>query len=402
MTGHATCAPRATPWPAVFSIAVSSFSLVSAEFLPVGLLNAMAADLGIAVGTAGLLVAVSGLLAAISAPALTILAGQRDRRQVLLALSAMLTLSNLLSMVANGLAAMLVARIILGIAIGGFWSLGASTASRLASDGQQARATSVVYAGISVGIVLGVPLGTLVGQEMGWRNAYAAASAVSLVAFAAQYFTVPSLLERTRISVRVLASLLARPAILRALALTVLAQGTQFATYTYLEPFMSEVTGVGGYFITLALLVYGGAGVVGSLLGGVGADRSLRHTLAAVLALTAAALALLYYAGVFPAAVLFGLFAWGLAFGAMPLCQQLWIMRLSGKELEGGAALFVTSVQGSIAIGSSLGGLAVNHYGAAANMGGGAILFLGSLALAWLSMAGVGAAKTSSPLRETQ
>ncbi|WZB63401.1 MFS transporter [Achromobacter xylosoxidans] len=174
MNDNAQPAVRARkPWPAVFSIAVSSFSLVSAEFLPVGLLNAMAADLGISVGTAGLLVAASGLLAAISAPALTILAGQRDRRQVLLALSLLLTLSNLLSMTATGLPAMLAARVLLGIAVGGFWSLGASTANRLAPAGSEARATSVVYAGISVGIVLGVPLGTLIGQELGWRNAFA-------------------------------------------------------------------------------------------------------------------------------------------------------------------------------------------------------------------------------------
>ena len=275
MNDNAQPAARARkPWPAVFSIAVSSFSLVSAEFLPVGLLNAMAADLGISVGTAGLLVAASGLLAAISAPALTILAGQRDRRQVLLALSLLLTLSNLLSMTATGLPAMLAARVLLGIAVGGFWSLGASTANRLAPAGSEARATSVVYAGISVGIVLGVPLGTLIGQELGWRNAFAAASVVSALAYAVQYVSLPTVTQATRISARQLFRLAARPAIMQALLITVLAKGTQFATYTYVEPYLSDVTAASGYFITLALLVYGGAGVIGSLLGGMGADRS--------------------------------------------------------------------------------------------------------------------------------
>ena len=231
MNDNAQPAARARkPWPAVFSIAVSSFSLVSAEFLPVGLLNAMAADLGISVGTAGLLVAASGLLAAISAPALTILAGQRDRRQVLLALSLLLTLSNLLSMTATGLPAMLAARVLLGIAVGGFWSLGASTANRLAPAGSEARATSVVYAGISVGIVLGVPLGTLIGQELGWRNAFAAASVVSALAYAVQYVSLPTVTQATRISARQLFRLAARPAIMQALLITVLAKGTQFAT----------------------------------------------------------------------------------------------------------------------------------------------------------------------------
>ena len=176
-------------------IAVSSFSLVSAEFLPVGLLNAMAADLGISVGTAGLLVAASGLLAAISAPALTILAGQRDRRQVLLALSLLLTLSNLLSMTATACRPCW-PRACCSASRWAALGLGASTANRLAPAGSEARATSVVYAGISVGIVLGVPLGTLIGQELGWRNAFAAASVVSALAYAV-HVSLPTVTQAT-------------------------------------------------------------------------------------------------------------------------------------------------------------------------------------------------------------
>ena len=152
---------------------------------------------------------------------------------------------------------------------------------------------------------------------------------------------------------------------MQALLITVLAKGTQFATYTYVEPYLSDVTAASGYFITLALLVYGGAGVIGSLLGGMGADRTLRGTLAVVLAAATSALALLCVAGSSSAVALFCLLVWGAAFGALPLCLQLWIMRLAGDELEGGAALFVTCVQSSIAIGSALGGQLVNHYGAA-------------------------------------
>ena len=157
MNDNAQPAARARkPWPAVLSIAVSSFSLVGArEFLPVGLLlNAMAADLGISVGTAGLLVAASGSLAAISAPARTILAGS-DRRQVLPRAQPSADPVEPAVHDGHGLPAMLAARVLLGIAVGGFWSLGASTANRLAPAGSEARATSVVYAGISVGIVLG-------------------------------------------------------------------------------------------------------------------------------------------------------------------------------------------------------------------------------------------------------
>ena len=143
---------------------------------------------------------------------------------MLLALSLLLTLSNLLSMTATGLPAMLAARVLLGIAVGGFWSLGASTANRLAPAGSEARATSVVYAGISVGIVLGVPLGTLIGQELGWRNAFAAASVVSALAYAVQYVSLPTVTQATRISARQLFRLAARPAIMQALLITVLAR----------------------------------------------------------------------------------------------------------------------------------------------------------------------------------
>lgn len=363
-------------WLAVSSIAVASFSLVTAEFLPVGLLAGIAGDLGISTGTAGLAVAVPALVAAVAAPCLTIYAARRDRRSILLLLSALLVVSSLMSMYAPNWLFLLAARVVFGVALGGFWAIGASLPQRIMAPHAVGRATSLVYLGVSIGIVIGVPAGTLIGQHLGWRAAFAVAAGAAFLALLFQWFVLPKTPGSSKLTAAHLMQLAARPATMTALGVTTLAIGAQFATYTFVEPFLKAVTGADPSFVAITLAAYGVAGIVGSVAGGVGIDRSLPMTLLAVLLTTAAALALLSVFGHYSIAALSLIAAWGLAFGALPLCLQLWNARLAHPEVEAGAALFVGVLQASIAIGSAAGGLVVDHLGVRANMVAGALLFV--------------------------
>ncbi|GAA2147139.1 MFS transporter [Actinomadura napierensis] len=166
--------------PAVLAVAAATFLVVTSEMLPVGLLTSIGPDLGASAGTAGLAMTVPGLVAALCAPALSAATARLDRRAVLVALAGLLAAADLGSAAAFGLPALLASRILVGVAIGGVWSIAGGLAARLVPERSAGAATAVVFGGISVASVAGVPAGTLIGDLAGWRAAFAVAGALSL------------------------------------------------------------------------------------------------------------------------------------------------------------------------------------------------------------------------------
>lgn len=374
-TGHDPCPPRPAlaTWLAVLSVGTGAFALVTTEFLPVGLLPAMARDLGVTEGQAGLTVTMPGILAAIAAPALTVASGRLDRRIVLWALMALLVLSNLLVAVAPSFVPLLTGRLLLGIGVGGFWAIGVAIGPRLVPPAHAIKATSLIFAGVSLGTVAGVPAGALIGELFGWRAAFAAAGGIAIVVLAAQIALLPRLVPDRAIRLRHLPALFAVPKARVGLVATLLIFLGQFAAYTYVTPFLVQVSGMTAGMVTGLLLAYGIAGFLGNSAGAWIANRhvGLAVTLAAGL-IAATTLALpVWGAGQLAATIIVGL--WGLAFGALPISIQSWMFRAAPDALESGAALFVAIAQVALASGALLGGLAVDHAGVPAAMfiGGG-------------------------------
>lgn len=182
---HQTQAPN--PWFAVFSVALSASVFCAAEFLPVGLLRFISQALGVSEGTAGLMVTAPAIVGAFSAPIITLVIGTHDRRRVLLVLAALLVASNVLGMVAPNFGTLIVGRILFGVGLGGFWAIGAGIGGRLVPERSVGRATSIIFAGISVGMLIGGAAGALLGELVGWRSAFGAALALSVLAFVAQF-----------------------------------------------------------------------------------------------------------------------------------------------------------------------------------------------------------------------
>ena len=182
-----------TAWLAVASVAVGTFAMVTTEFLPIGLLGAMAADLHIGIGSAGLLVSVPGLMAAIAAPTLGSAARRVDRRLVLLSLSVLIAISNLIAAAAPSFAIVMLSRVLLGLSVGGFWTFAAAAARRLVDEQRGARAVSLVLTGISAGTVFGVPIGTMLGFWAGWRAAFATVGLLTVAVAIAQAALIPAM-----------------------------------------------------------------------------------------------------------------------------------------------------------------------------------------------------------------
>ncbi|MFF5105177.1 MFS transporter [Streptomyces sp. NPDC000134] len=390
LTGAAHDRPprgRGGGWPAVVAVAAATFMVVTSEMLPVGLLTPIGGALGVTEGTAGLTLTVTGVVGAVSAPLLTPALGRLDRRAVLCALMAVLAAGNLLSAWSPHFAVMVAARVLVGVGMGGVWAVAAGLAVRLVPGRSVGPATSLVFGGISVASVLGVPAGTYLGELAGWRIAFAAAAAVSLVVPAALAVLLPRLPADQEVRLGGVLRLGARPPVATGLGVVTLLVIGHFAAYTYVRPALERIFAAEASEIGTLLLVYGVAGVLGNFAAGAGAARSPRGALVVICLVLAATVWLMPLVGgsVSTAAVL--LAVWGLAYGGVSVAAQTWLLRAAGEAREAVSALFAGVFNGAIAAGAFTGGLVADGAGVRA------VLYVGgALAAVALAVAALGRA----------
>jgi DHA1 family purine ribonucleoside efflux pump-like MFS transporter len=351
-------------WAGIASLTLGVFGLVTAEFLPASLLTAMAADLGVSDGAAGQAVTATAAVGAVAALTLPVLTRAIDRKRVILALTALLVLSNVLAATATNLPVLIAARALLGVALGGFWSMAAALAMRLVPDHLFARAMSGILTGVSVATVCAAPVGAYMGDLWGWRSAFMAATAVSVVTLAAQCVTIPALPPKDNPNVKILFELLGRTNVRVALLAVLLVISGHFAGFTYIRPFMEQVTHLSVGTISAALLAYGIAGFFGNFAGTWLAARSERLAIVAGAALIAVLAATLWTAGTSAPVAIAAIAVWGFAFGAFPIGFQTWIVRAAPDQAEGAGGLMVAAFQIAIAGGAVGGGILVDRIGA--------------------------------------
>ncbi|WIB71015.1 MFS transporter [Curtobacterium sp. MCBD17_026] len=354
-------------WLSVTSVALGSFVLVLSEFLPIGLLPAIADDLDVGIGTAGLMVVATGLVGAVAAPVVTVLTSRLVRRVVLVSLTVLLVVADGLAAIAPSFWVLLIARMLLGVGIGGFWAIGAGIAGRLVRPELTIRATSLITAGVSVATVVSLPLGALVSSLASWRLGFVIGGALGLVALVLQLAMLPKIPAQQRVRFATLGSLLRVPRARVGLIAAAFVFAAQFAAYTYIAPYLQQLVGVGPDTVTIALLVFGVAGIVGNFAAGFTLDRSVLGTIGASKFVLAAAVVLLPLLAHSVVGVFVLLVVWGLVWGALPLGMQTWMSTASPAGSETGLALFVTTIQLAIAAGSVLGGAAVSSFGLAAD-----------------------------------
>lgn len=360
----ATDVGTSAQWLAVASLALGVFGLVTAEFLPASLLTTMAADLGVSNGAAGQAVTATALVGALAAPSIPLLTRRLDRKAVMLALTALLVLSNGLAATAGSLPVLLVARVMLGVALGGFWSMSAALAMRLVPEALFARAMSAILTGVSLATVCAAPIGAWMGSHWGWRSAFMAAGGVSVATLVVQLAALPALPPRDRPDLRVLGELLARPPVRVALLAVLLVISGHFAGFTYIRPLMEQVTRLQVGTISAVLLGYGIGGFFGNFAGGWLAQRSERRAIVCGGVVIAVLAASLLVAGRSVVVTAIAIPLWGFAFGAFPVGFQTWIVRAAPDQAEGAGGLLVAAFQIAIASGAIGGGLLVDRIGA--------------------------------------
>ena len=363
-------------WSAVGSMAMCVALLIASEFMPVSLLTPIAADLHATQGMAGQAISISGLFAVVTSVLIATLSGRFDRRQVLLVLTGLMALSLVLIALAHNFVLLMVARAVLGIAIGGFWSLATATVMRLVPEETVPKALAAIYTGNAVATAFAAPIGSFLGGLIGWRGVFWALVPFALLNLAWQWMSLPSLPPQGANPVSKLVELLKRRYVALAMLGAMLTFSGAFTTFTYLRPFLEGVTKVSLPQLSLLLMCLGVAGFIGTYGAGMGIKNHL-YGLLRWLPLTLCGVTLcLLLLGHSIWAVAPTLFLWGAINSAIPVCWSTWLAKAISDEPESGGGLLVGAVQLSILLGAALGGLLLDHLSIVATYLGGATLLV--------------------------
>lgn len=353
-------------WLSVVSLTVGSFALISSELLPMAVLTPMAADLGVTEGAAGQAVTLTALFAGIAAPTVALIVGRVDRKLINLTLCALVVASNIAVSITSEFSVLLAARMLLGIAIGGFFALAGATVVRLVTIEDMGKGMSIVFMGLSAGLVVAPALATLIGEAFGWRAAFMAAAGCGLLALLLQTIFLPSVPSTSATSLSSMFGLLKRPPVRVGLVVGLLFFGGEVSGFTFMRPYLETYGALDPTAIAAALLTLGLASLVGSAVAGAFADRVLREGFGATFLMLALATVGLLALSNFYVAVLVFAAAWGVAIGAGPVMTQTWMGRAAPDQLEGVGGLFLAVIQVGVTLGAIAGGVAVDFIGTSA------------------------------------
>lgn len=352
-------------WCAVSVLCIASFTMVTSEFAPIGLLSQISADLDQAPSTVGLTVTLYAWIGAASGLLSSWLNRRVPRKALLIGLMLILALSNGLAAVSPEFSSLLGARAVGALAHGVFWAIVAATAAHIVPSHRVGLATSIVLGGITIATVMGVPLINLVGQYDGWRTAFMCLAVMCLASAGAMALVLPSLHIPSLAKGLGFAVVLRRKDLMITYVITGLTAAAHFGAYTFVEPFIGQVPGITSYLIAVLLFAFGAAGFLGNLLSALFIDRYLKAFI--LLALVAMALALVTLGiygpllGLAPVVTL--LVIWGVAISALFTGLQTWVLRIAGDHMVPATALHTAVLNSAIGLGVIIGGSALDVAG---------------------------------------
>jgi predicted MFS family arabinose efflux permease len=372
------------PRGAVLSMALCVAVLIASEFMPVGLLSPIATDLGVTEGRAGQAISISGLFAVITSLTIARLTAKVDRKLVQSGFAALLILSALIVALAPSFPILMIGRALLGIAIGGFWSMSTAIVMRLLPPAQVPQGLAALNAGNAIAATISAPLGAWLGDMIGWRGAFAVVIPVAVLALVWQRMAMPALPPRDRALANPL-RLLARRHVALGMGATFLLFMGQFALFTYLRPYLQGVAGLSVPALSLVFLGLGLAGLAGTWAISRALRRWLFMLLIAIPAVMAGLAALMIAMPDQTGAVVVLILLWGFFGTSAPVGWRTWLALGLGDEAEAGGGLQVAVIQLAIMAGAAGGGLILDAQGWRATFTLAAVLLLASALMAGLA-----------------
>jgi len=335
----------------LIALALASFGIGTTEFVIMGLLPNVAADLQVTIPAAGLLVTGYALSVTFGSPFLAVATARMDRRKALLLLMGVFIAGNVLCAIAGDYWLLMGARVVTALCHGAFFGLGAVVASSLVPPHKRAQAIAMMFAGLTLANVLGVPFGTAIGEALGWRNTFWAVVLIGVAAAAALYAWLPRDIPVPKVNFLREAASIGSTQVVLAMAISVLASASLFSVFTYIAPMMQEVTGISGHAITVMLLIFGVGLTIGNFVGGRLGDWKLMPSVIGIFLLLIPTLALLSLTShaMTPAAIT--LFVWGALVFALVSPLQMRVV----TEASDAPNLASTVNQGAFNFGNAIG-----------------------------------------------
>ncbi|MGY3583482.1 putative MFS family arabinose efflux permease [Bradyrhizobium sp. USDA 4341] len=369
-------------WGAVFALTLCASTLVASEWMPVSLLTPIADGLRLTEGQAGQAISISGLFAILTSLFISAATRGIDRRSVLLWLTSVMLVSGIVVAFAPNHPVFMLGRALVGMAVGGFWSMSAATMIRIVPAKDVPRALAVLNGGNALATTIAAPLGSFLGQYIGWRGAFFCVVPIAALTLLWQFVTLPMMPSHERASAAAAFKVLRRPGVPYGMIAAALFFLGQFALFTYLRPFFETVTRVDVTTISALLLVMGVAGLVGTaLIGIVIRDRLYASLVLMPFAMAVIAVALIAMGSSLGATAAL-MFLWGFVGTAAPVGWWTWLSKALPDDAEAGGGLMVAVVQLAITMGAAGGGVLFDHSGYRATfLFSAAILALSSLVI---------------------
>lgn len=376
-------------WSGVFAMSLCIFALIASEFMPVSLLTPIASSFGVSEGMVGQGIAISGAFAVLTSLFIPVIAGELDRKYLLLGMTALMGISGAVIALSANYFTYMLGRILIGVVVGGFWSMSAAAAMRLVPAHKVPRALAIFNGGNALAMIIAAPLGAYLGAVMGWRGAFFCLVPLSIVTFVWQWRSLPLMpvtpsANKGNPALQVVGLLARRYVLIGSLAVGTFFMG-QFTLYTYVRPFLESALAANVQTVSSVLLVIGIAGFVGTSLVNRVLSISVNKTLI-VIPILMAVIALLIVSlqsALLPVAILLAL--WGFIATAAPVGWWAWLTNNLPNDAEAGGGLMVAVIQLSIAVGSTLGGVLYDAGGYAITFGCAAFILIVAAVLAAMS-----------------
>ena len=366
-------------WRPIFSLAFVVMNLITSEFLPVSLLTPIARDLGVSEGAAGQMISATSIAAVITSLLTAPVTRRLNRKVVLLGASVALIVSNVLVALAPSLTVIMLARLLLGVAMGGFWSLSNAVTLRLTPRHLIPKALAVTSGGVAIANVFAPPMGSLLGEALGWRGVFSVAALLGAIGLGWQWFSLPPLAPGRPAELRTVFRLLDRPQVRVAVAALVLTFGGYMLFFAYLRPFLEQVTHLSVAQVSGLFLAVGAAGVVGTAFSSRFLTWNLRRTHILVPLVTGVLVLGLLLVGATPVWTAAVLVLLGLVNSVLPVAWGNWLALAVPDEAESAGGLQIAAIQLGMTLGAILGGVMFDRSGSGGLLvSSGAALILGS------------------------
>ncbi|SBS33454.1 Purine ribonucleoside efflux pump NepI [Marinomonas aquimarina] len=365
---QAESSPASSNWWAILAMMLGVAALISAELLPVSLLTQMAQELNISMGIAGQMISTTAAVAMLSGLILPSLLIKVDRRHLILSFSLLLIISCFVTAQAQTFWTLLCARVLLGIAVGGFWAILAAVTMKLVPAERVGPAFSFIFSGVSLALVAAAPLGSYFGEQVGWRVVFVAVGVISIAIFALQLLTVPSVKSQREAHHDGIAKILKRPGVALAFIAMLLSFTGNQMLYIYMRPYMELYLGFNIEQISMSWVLFGVASFVGATFAGFLAQKALKQILLGMpFTMVIVAFALLLGQSIHPLAY-FLIACWGFFGAVLPIIWSTWITKALPDAAEAAGGLYSAALQVAAIIGAALSGTFIDQFGVSSNM----------------------------------